>query len=59
MSSLNHKVIDYYKVLGIDETSSSEEVRKAYLKMAKKYQMKNDYKNPPTRKRVSPFAKGD
>jgi len=37
MSSLNHKVIDYYKVLGIDETSSSEEVRKAYLKKAKKY----------------------
>ncbi|HRP01417.1 MAG TPA: J domain-containing protein [Candidatus Kapabacteria bacterium] len=37
MSRVNKKIIDYYKVLGIDETSSSDDVRKAYLKMAKKY----------------------
>lgn len=37
MAKVNNKIIDYYKVLGIDETSSSEEVRRAYLKMAKKH----------------------
>ena len=37
MEKTNHKIIDYYKVLGIDETSSTEEVRKAYLKLAKRY----------------------
>lgn len=37
MGKINHKIIDYYKVLGIEETCSTEEVRKAYLKLAKKY----------------------
>lgn len=37
MEKIHHKIIDYYKVLGIDETSSSDEVKKAYLKLAKKY----------------------
>lgn len=37
MEKNNHKIIDYYKVLGIDETSSTEEVRKAYLKLAKRH----------------------
>ena len=37
MANNKHKIIDYYKVLGIDQTSSTEEVRVAYLKLAKKY----------------------
>jgi len=37
MGKINHKIINYYKVLGIDETSSTEEIRKAYLKLAKRY----------------------
>lgn len=37
MSRISNKIIDYYKVLGIDETSSTEDIRRAYLKLAKKY----------------------
>lgn len=37
MAKLNNKIIDYYKVLGIDQTSSSEEVRNAYIRLAKKH----------------------
>lgn len=31
------KFIDYYKILGIDKTASSEDIKRAYTKLAKLY----------------------
>jgi curved DNA-binding protein len=29
--------VDYYKILGVDKTATTEDVRKAYRKLARKY----------------------
>jgi DnaJ-domain-containing protein 1 len=29
--------IDYYKILGLDKTSSTDDIKKAYRKLARKY----------------------
>jgi curved DNA-binding protein len=31
------KIKDYYKILDIERTASSEDIKKAYLKLARKY----------------------
>ncbi len=31
------KYIDYYKILGLDNTASADDIKRAYYKLAKKY----------------------